>query len=151
MRNQKGFTLIELMVVIAIISILSAIGIPAYQSYISKAALTDMLQTFSHYRNGVELCALTQGGLESCDAGNHDIPPLTTTRYIGQMNVTHGVIAFAGRESLQGLEVMLTPQWHSTHGSLQWTRQCHAAPNSKLLHACEEIFRFDGNTSGVTQ
>lgn len=67
MDKQRGFTLIELMVVIGIIAILSAIGIPAYQNYLRKAALTDMLQTFVPYRTAVELCALEHGGLDTCE------------------------------------------------------------------------------------
>ncbi len=145
MRNQKGFTLIELMVVIAIIAILSAIGIPAYQGYISKAALTDMLKTFSHHRNQIELCGLTLGSLENCNGGSHDIPLPSTTRYIGEINITRGVVALAGQQTLQGLIVILTPHWNTTEGSIHWTRECRAPQNNKLLHSCEDVFRFDND------
>ena len=45
MNYQRGFTLVELMIVVGIVAILSAIGLPAYQNYLQRAALTDMLQT----------------------------------------------------------------------------------------------------------
>ncbi|STJ13385.1 prepilin peptidase dependent protein D precursor [Escherichia coli] len=67
MDKQRGFTLIELMVVIGIIAILSAIGIPLIKTTCAKPALTDMLQTFVPYRTAVELCALEHGGLDTCD------------------------------------------------------------------------------------
>lgn len=98
MDKQHGFTLIELMVVIGIIAILSAIGVPAYQNYLRKAALTDMLQTFVPYRTAIELCALDHGGVTDCDSGSNGIPSPTTTRYISGMSVTQGVVSLTGRE-----------------------------------------------------
>ena len=137
MDKQRGFTLIELMVVIGIIAILSAIGIPAYQNYLRKAALTDLLQTFVPYRTAIELCALDHGGLTVCDGGSNGIPSPTTTR----MSVAKGVVTLTGQESLNGLGVTLTPTWDNAEGVTGWQRVCTITGNSALQQACEDVFR----------
>ena len=141
MDKQRGFTLIELMVVIGIIAILSAIGMPAYQYYLRKAALTDLLQTFVPYRTAIELCALDHGGLTPCDGGSNGIPSPTTTRYLSAMSVAKGVVTLTGQESLNGLGVTLTPTWDNAEGVTGWQRVCTITGNSALQQACEDVFR----------
>jgi prepilin peptidase dependent protein D len=142
MNRQQGFTLIELMVVIGIIAILSAIGIPAYQNYLRKAALTDMLQTFVPYRTAVELCALDHGGTTSCDAGINGIPSPATSRYVSAMSISKGTVTLTGQESLNGLSVVLTPVWDNGNGITGWTRACTISDDSALKQACDDVFRF---------
>ncbi|MBM3070587.1 prepilin peptidase-dependent pilin [Enterobacter sp. RHBSTW-00994] len=143
MNRQQGFTLIELMVVIGIIAILSAIGVPAYQNYLRKAALTDMLQTFIPYRTAIELCALDHGGVDNCDGGSNGIPAPTTSRYVSGMSVAKGVVALTGQESLTGLDVVMTPQWNDGNGMTGWVRNCNIANDTSLKQACEDVFRFE--------
>ncbi len=53
---QKGFTLIELMIVVAIIGILAAVAIPSYQNYTLKAKYTEVVSATGPFKNGIELC-----------------------------------------------------------------------------------------------
>lgn len=143
MKKQRGFTLIELMVVIGIIAILSAIGVPAYQNYLRKAALTDVLQTFLPYRTAVELCAIDRGGLSGCDAETNGIPATKTSRYLSGMSVVQGVVTLNGKESLNALTVTLTPQWNNAEGIQGWTRLCDINGDSALQQSCNDVFRFN--------
>ncbi len=61
MRNSKGFTLIELMIVIAIIGILAAIALPAYAKYMARAKFTEVTSAVEGVKKQVELCIFDQG------------------------------------------------------------------------------------------
>ena len=65
---QKGFTLIELMIVVAIIGILAAIAIPAYQNYIAKSQVTRVLAEVSPMKTAIETNLLN--GIDETTAAN---------------------------------------------------------------------------------
>ena len=69
MRNmQKGFTLIELMIVVAIIGILAAIAIPQYQDYITRAKWQDNIARVQSYKTAIAECLQNNNGfITLCD------------------------------------------------------------------------------------
>jgi type IV pilus assembly protein PilA len=73
-KKQSGFTLIELMIVVAIIGILAAIALPAYQSYTARAEFTELKNTAGGVKVAVEICANTQGAVADCDATANGVP-----------------------------------------------------------------------------
>lgn len=79
-NKQQGFTLIELMIVVAIIGILAAIALPAYQTYTNKAKFSEVVLATSPYKAAVDLCAQTanftssSGFNKECINGSNGVP-----------------------------------------------------------------------------
>lgn len=125
-KTQQGFTLIELMIVVAIIGILAAVAIPAYQDYTKKAKFTEIVNGVAPFKTAVETCATDLGGLGSCgtpgtngipanSAGNGKFIATITTAANGV--ITGTAVATGG---LGGETYILTPVYGATTG-VTWT------------------------------
>jgi type IV pilus assembly protein PilA len=73
-QMQKGFTLIELMIVVAIIGILAAVAIPAYSNYTKKAKFSEVVQATQAIKTGIEVCFSDNGDMSVCAAGSNGVP-----------------------------------------------------------------------------
>lgn len=62
MKKQSGFTLIELMIVVAIVAILAAVALPAYQNYTKKAKMTELVSATGAIKTQAEVCVQTGAG-----------------------------------------------------------------------------------------
>ncbi|EGT3622580.1 major pilin subunit [Morganella morganii] len=138
--NQHGFTLIEVMVVIAIVAVLSAIAVPGYQNYIRKAALIDVLRTVTAFKTGVELCSFDSPSFAGCNSGQGSVPAGSPGRYIKSVNAENGVVTVQGNSSLAALTVSTTPVRNPLNGITAWTTTCDTKEDA-LKKICIDVIK----------
>jgi type IV pilus assembly protein PilA len=130
-KLQKGFTLIELMIVVAIIGILAAIAIPAYQDYTIRAQVSEGMNLAAAAKAAVAESFLNRGvaPLDRTTAGMSANAGDTRGKYVTGVLVTNGVIQVTyGAEAnaqIAGATLEMVP-YVSTDNSVMW--RCGAAP-----------------------
>jgi type IV pilus assembly protein PilA len=139
-KNQQGFTLIELMIVVAIIGILAAVALPAYQDYTIRAQTSEGLALADGLKTQVGDVFANTGTVTGIASGSDGLPAATDVKgkYVSQVAVADGVITatFGGdaNSKISAATLTLTPT--DTNGSLVWACSSSVTNKSYVPKTC---------------
>lgn len=120
--NQHGFTLIELMIVVAIIGILAAIAIPAYNDYIVRARVSELINVGSNAKTSVSEYRIAKGTMPTTTT-QAGVTSVVSSFVSGIAVGAGGVITITGNQtnlrSGAAISIVLTPTF--SNGAVRWT------------------------------
>lgn len=147
MKKQQGFTLIELMIVVAVIGVLSAIAIPQYQKYVAKAEGASALATLTALKTNTEAFTVENGNFpaqtNSADVGTPSsalgsITYVNSTKGAGTITLAFGMESTKVSPLNKGGSLVLERSEEGT-----WTCTANAADKAIISKGC--TFKLTAN------
>ncbi len=122
-QAQKGFTLIELMIVIAIIGILAAVAVPQYGQYTKKARFAEVVSSTSAIKTAISVCVQENNTLTDCDTYAEigtAAPAATPNLASVAITETSALLTATGTAKVDGKIYALLPTLSATGSSVTW-------------------------------
>ena len=126
-----GFSLIELMIVVAIIGVLASLALPAYQNYITKSRFADVVTSAQGVKTALSICLMEQGGvIENCDSYQElsiNAPPATNN--LAEITIAAGTAVITATATVEAgsYNYILTPSSNNQQISFAVSGSCSAA------------------------
>jgi len=140
-RTSEGFTLIELMIVVAIIGVLAAIALPQYSDYVTKAKLSTVMRSISSVKTAVVACGQDHNGLfDACNSGSNNISNTFAGKEFASVEVSKGDITVTLVDDIGngvgGGTIKIVPNIQSTN--VTWVTSYTGITNTSAKKYLEE-------------